>query len=223
MIEKLKNTPAILFLAILAACAIACQKGLELTEGEPEERFANLSSANSAYFFEAEIGGDSIIYRDLVDTNLANGAQTSFIAEDYCGGVNIAKMESFFFGNATDTGATRIIQISIWGCAPPQLNLDTLVDVQRYGYGSLIDTIPGVLVQYLDDDNKLWQSVDADGKLPQSQRDSTFVITDMVNNTDQFAGRRIAGEFSVVLYDSNGTQINLEGGKFVSRVRGRLF
>lgn len=219
----MKITPAIFAFTCLVLCITGCQKGLELTEGEPEERFANLSSANNAYFFEAKIGSDSLIYRDLVDTNIANGAQTTFVPEPLCGSINIAKMESFFFGNATDTGATRVIQVSIWGCAPPQLNLDTLINVQKYGYGSLIDTIPGVIVQYIDENDKLWQSVDSDGKLPGNQRDSTFVITDMVNNSDPFAGRRIAGEFSVILYDSNDTQMNLEGGKFISRVRGRLF
>lgn len=221
--KNLNTSPVIAAIAILVFGFTSCQKGLELTEGVPEERLANTSSANEVFFFEAEIGGDSLIYRNLVDTSLANGAQTTFFNEPLCGNINIPKIESFFYGDVTDTGATRVIQISVWGCTPPQLNLDTLIDVQRYGYGSLIDTIPGVLVQYIDKDNKLWQSVDSDGRLPGNQRDSTFIITDMVNNSDQYAGRRIAGEFSVILYDSNDTQMYLEGGKFVSRVRSRLF
>lgn len=221
--KNLNNSPVIAVIAIFAFCFTACQKSLELTEGVPEQKSSNTSSANEVFFFEAEIGGDSLIYRNLVDSSLANGAQTTFFSEPLCGTVDIPKIESFFYGDVTDTGATRVIQISVWGCAPPQLNLDTLIDVQRYGFGSLIDTIPGVLVQYIDKNNKVWQSVDSDGRLPANQRDSTFVITDMVNNSDQYAGRRIAGEFSVILYDSNDTQMNLEGGKFVSRVRSRLF
>ncbi len=223
MMNSVTSLKKALVLAGILVAGVSCQKGLELTEGDPEERLQNISSVNKSFFFEAEIGGDSLIYRDLIDSNLANGAQTSFLDESICDSIFIPKVESFFFGNATDTGATMVIQISIWGCAPPQLNLDTLIDVQTYDYGSIVDEKPGVIVQYIDDDNKMWQSVGSNGSLPSNQRERTFIITDMVNNSDPYAGRRIAGEFNVILYDSNDNQMNLEGGKFVSRIRGRLF
>lgn len=223
MINSLTYLKRVFLFASLLVLFTSCQKGLELTEGDPEQALENLSSSNKVFFFEAEIGGDSVIYRDLIDSNLANGVQTSFLDQSICDSIFIPKVESFFFGNATDTGATRVIQISIWGCTPPQLDIDTLIDVGTYDYGSFVDETPGVIVQYIDDDNKMWQSVGADGSLPSNQREGTFMITDKVNNADPYAGRRIAGEFNVILYDSNDNQMNLEGGKFISRVRGRIF
>lgn len=221
------KTPLLVSLVLLISAPFflgtGCQDSLNMSELPPPDTVPRKPNNADIFYFTSEIDGDSLNYRDLYNSNITNGAETEYLSASLCTGqANIARADHFYFGDFSDTGATNIIQVQFWGCVPSQSSADSLIEPRNYAYGSVTDTIPGVIISYVDENKKLWRSVDKDGEVPGDQKRDEFLVTDLSYARDQYHGQTVVGEFSVFLYDENGNRIELKDGKFTSRIGGRI-
>ena len=201
----------------------SCKK-LELTPGEEVIPPPRVASPNAAYSFRADwADGDSVVFNDLLDTNITNGAYTELPASGPCSGAEIPKIESGYFGDLTGTELRNYVEIFIYGCTNAQFEFDSLLRTRGYPYGSINQQVEGVEIHYVDNNGVLWKTTNAAGNLEPGMQDaSTFILTDVFSSEDVYSDFNVRGQFSCAMFDPDGNRRMMENGVFYTRMRSRI-
>tara|TARA_Y100000768_G_C23888417_1_gene638849 strand:- start:63 stop:731 length:669 start_codon:yes stop_codon:yes gene_type:complete len=197
----------------------ACKEDLDL-EPLPENPVDSLlPPLGSEIYMSATIGGQTFNF--VNDYNgYGNGVDSAWY--HYCTDStnDVLKSQTFYYNNFVDTTNANSIWFEFLQCSPDteyNVALDSVVIPGTYGFGSVADTIEGVIITWIDASQQVWKSTRED-TLPNGQVNSTFTITDVVQNYDGFSYYLAAGTFQGIVYDTNGNSMNISDGKFITRM-----
>lgn len=137
----------------------------------------------------------------LCDTNLLDTVSAYIDVETMIMHVPTQYERSFFIDFATCIIADSLIQE----------RLDARFPVGLYDYLNLSDSAGGVQIRYIDDLGNTWSSI----RGPNNGTLSFFKLNGIIPNTIDPHSKYIAfGEFSCVLYKSNGEQMELRQARY---------
>jgi hypothetical protein len=200
----------------------SCDDRVELSEYPEQEPDTTLPALNHDLKFTAKIGPDSLIYRDLIGSEIGNGVSSFYgglCFTDTNGFTYDSRMQGFNFGPHNDSASPRVIDFQLYGCIVDTLNTrrDGLIDLKQYDVGNINNGTSGFMVTYIDENYKVWSTLRED-TIPDTQSGS-LTITDLIDNYDGFSRYKAAGDFSnIQLYDTAENVMLIEGGQFVTRV-----
>ncbi len=201
-----------------AMVLFSCKEELGLDPLEKEPAPEPLPIIGSEIFVSASIGGIPINFVNQ-HAGYGNGIDSAWYI--YCSStsLDVLKGQSFYFNQFTDTSNVNSIFFEFLACSPDtatDIRFDSSLLVGTYDFGSIVDTIPGLMITWIDDQKKVWKSAPED-TLPVGQT-GTFTITDIVQNYDGFSEFIAAGTFEGIVYDTAGNSMNITNGRVVTRI-----
>ena len=216
---KRRSISRFLLLFILAGTIfISCEEDLGLEPYVPEPKPDDLPITGSEIFVSATIGSQEIAFQNQ-HAGYGNGIDSAWY--QYCSDTtfDVLKGQSFYFNQFTDTTNVNSIWFEFLKCSPDtatDVRFDSVVVPGTYGLGSVADTVPGLVITWIDDQQKVWSSAPED-TLPNGQS-GVFTITDVVQNYDGFSEFIVAGTFEGTVYDTVGNTLSITNGRVVTRM-----
>lgn len=207
------------FLLIMAGTVlVSCEEELGLEPYTPEPKPDDLPIIGSEIYMTANIGSQEVVIQNGVG-GYGNGIDSAWY--QFCSDTtfDVLKGQSFYFNQFTDTTNVNSIWFEFLKCSPDtaiDVRFDSVIVLGTYGFGSIKDTIPGLVVTWIDNQQKVWKSAPEDS-LPNGQN-GTFTITDVVQNYDGFSEFIAAGTFEGTVYDTVGNALTISNGKVITRM-----
>ncbi|MDB4655935.1 hypothetical protein OAE48_03710 [Flavobacteriales bacterium] len=204
----------LLFFVLITLSFVACKK-----ENEPEP-------VDNRLFVKFDVNGVETQFENGID-NYGNGlGRVSYLD-------NVGPLNSQFTLFSTDTSDStfgrntikiQMVELKDDSIIPTFAQAFALFTPGIYNYGSAIEDsisggVNGVVIEYVDSDSTVWSS---DSKIEAPAEWSDFEITSHKEVDEELYAGQTKGTFNCLLFNQQGSQLELRNGSFHARTILRI-